>query len=312
MTSSFASPFSLLSLLCILLFACSAQEDGEAASAAAKDGVPSKPGSKVSTELVSASLGSATETGTGAGFEGKSGEWFANCLGQATACIGDWGGQPSTDQTGTELSRYAQDYLRAVSDAEAAGQESVTSKDLEILTSWTALTEHIAELQARASTSQPASGGKMAKAAVSGAGPEGNAPASVSLLRVFEPLDGDVLDECGQWSGSYRSESYFHSDETTQVPATEVIVELSCAETGAGVGAVECKGAVELSGMPGRDGYGAALYKKLDTVVSVRDDVMLFRDGDSRDAEGVLFAVLFDCRAGYGIMQWGTLAPYDH
>lgn len=137
---------------------------------------------------------------------------------------------------------------------------------------------------------------------------------SVAVMRVVEPIDGEVLDQCGRWAGVYSAESRVGAgQETDLIPNLELHVEIGCPKGRHCTVSDPYDAVIELAAAGGPDGYGTGLDLRIRGVdVRAFGNLLLFSMPGADGESGVLFGVLFDCTAGVGLLQWGNLARYEH
>jgi hypothetical protein len=136
---------------------------------------------------------------------------------------------------------------------------------------------------------------------------------SVAAVRLVEPVSGAVLDRCGNWDGHWVAERRLGADAPGDlVPNLELTFDVHCPPEQACAAEGRWRADVELAAAGGPGGYGTGVDVRLrDVDVLAYDNLLLFRGSRPTSDAHTLFALLFDCSDGLGLLQWGSLAHYE-
>jgi len=214
---------------------------------------------------------------------------FAECITLPGTCLTS-GPSATVDQGLAELVRA---YLQADRTRSAKGAQGDYKDDLAVRERWIELYETLRKCQAEARAASP------------------GRPIGVATVRLVEPESGPVADDCAAPSGVLTSGDYLDADLSPNPgQLSELSIRMDCPAGEPSPPA--CRADVEITSAGGPDGRGTGLDLILrDIPVRMRGPLWVFQDPAPGRNPTTLFAVLYDCGAGFGILSWGSLAKYD-
>ena len=220
---------------------------------------------------------------------------FSDCLTLPGDCLTQGPSLPPDEA----LSSLVLQYLKSAHELALRGDAATANDDLGLLRHWNSLIDAIRQRQTAA---REAATGK---------------PIGLATIRLVEPLSGGAAEGCIEPSGTLFSGDYLDADlHPDPGPLSELTIALECAGA-EDAGNRTCRAQVEIAASGGPDGKGTGLDLMLrDVPVEWSGPLWTFLDpraDASRYADDpkTLFSVLYDCRAGFGILSWGSLLDYD-